>query len=53
MINNTPTYANRYEYIVARIVDNELWFYGAYHTETEAINVAMMVDGMWFTNEER
>lgn len=29
-INNLPDYADKYKYIVATLVDGQLWFYGAY-----------------------
>lgn len=29
-INNIPEYANHFKYIVATLVDGQLWFYGAY-----------------------
>jgi hypothetical protein len=33
---NDNTYYAIYPYIVATVVDNELWFYGAYKTEENA-----------------
>lgn len=45
-INNMPAYANNYEFIVASLVDGELWFYGAYHKEDKAIIVANRIDGV-------
>ena len=35
-INNVPDYADEYNYIVARICDRELWFYGAYDDKATA-----------------
>ena len=29
-INNIPEYANHFKYIVATLVEGQLWFYGAY-----------------------
>lgn len=45
-IHNIPTYANHYEFIVASLVDGELWFYGAYHKENTAIYVANKIGGV-------
>ena len=45
-INNKPAYAHQYEYIVARLVDGELWFYGAWNDKAEADEVAHEVDGL-------
>jgi hypothetical protein len=39
-INNKPNYAEDYEFIVARYVDGEYWFYGAYSDGFKADNVA-------------
>ena len=36
MINNLPTYANEYKYIVARRVDGELWFWVAWNDRDKA-----------------
>lgn len=49
-INNKPEYANEYEYIVARKIDNEYWFYGAYAHELKAYKVASEIDGIVFHN---
>lgn len=47
-INNVPEYAKENDkYIVARYVDNEWWFYGAYDKGT-AGNVATDVGGEVF-----
>lgn len=48
MINNMPTYAKDYKYIVARYVDGEYWFYGAYNEKDRAMRVALQVCGTWF-----
>ena len=29
-INKIPEYANHYKYVVATLVEGQLWFYGAY-----------------------
>ena len=35
-INNLPEYAQNYNYVVVRFVDDEFWFYGAYNDPIEA-----------------
>ena len=39
-INNLPAYALNYEYTVARVVNGELWFWGAWDDESRACEVA-------------
>jgi hypothetical protein len=48
-INNYPEYADKYNYIVAREVEGEYWFYGAYD-RLKADAVAREVDGKVFRN---
>lgn len=53
MINNLPSYAKDYEFIVVRKVDGGLWFWGAYADHNKAFDVAVEVDGFileskWF-----
>lgn len=43
-IQNVPEYAKEDGYIVARLVDAELWFYGCYDTEERAIEVARQLE---------
>lgn len=50
MIKNMPDYADNYEFIVARKVDGEYWFYGAYANVCEANKVAADIDGVVFHN---
>ena len=45
MINNLPTYANEYKYIVAHRVDGELWFWGAWDDRNKANEVALEIGG--------
>lgn len=45
-INNIPEYASKYEYIVASIVDDEFWFYGAYENESRAVDAAAFIGGI-------
>lgn len=51
MINNLPTYAADYRYIVCRRVDGELWFYGAWNDRNKANEVALEIFGEVVTNE--
>ena len=44
-INNEPNYAKDYNYIVARLIDDEYWFYGAYNDGAKAEKVANEVNG--------
>lgn len=45
-INNLPNYANEYHLIVCNVVDNELWFYGAWNDREKAYSVAKEIDGI-------
>lgn len=51
-INNVPDYADEYNYIVARICDRELWFYGAYDDKATADRAAEEVDGVIIPRED-
>lgn len=51
MINNLPAYANEYKYIVARRVDGELWFWGAWNDRNKANEVAIKIGGEVATNQ--
>ena len=51
-INNMPSYANEYAYIVACECDNEYWFYGAYNDKGQAEQVATDCEGVVFNNLE-
>lgn len=51
MINNLPTYANEYKYIVAYRVDGELWFWGAWNDCNKANEVALEIGGEVVTNQ--
>ena len=52
MINNIPTYANEYKYIVARRVDGKLWFWGAWNDRVKANDVAEELgNGVVLVNE--
>jgi len=45
-VNNTPAYAVNYEWIVAREIANEFWFYGAYNESERASQVANEINGI-------
>ena len=45
-INNYKEYARNYGFVVVRLVDSEMWFYGAYETLDKASDVAQMIDGL-------
>ena len=49
-INNLPTYATEYKYIVARAIDGAFWFYGAYNDGAKAEQAAIECDGEIFRN---
>lgn len=44
-VNNLPGYASGHEYVVARCVDGELWFWGAYDELDNARDAAEDVEG--------
>lgn len=46
MMYNVPAYAEALRYWVAREVDGELWFYGAWDTFNRAAEAADEVDGV-------
>ena len=49
-ILNLPSSAYDYEFIVARLVDDYFWYWGAYHDWTKASKVAAEIDGFVFHN---
>lgn len=51
-INNLPTYAAEYAYVVATESDNEYWFYGAYSERAKAEAAAYDCDGKVFNSLE-
>ena len=51
-IKNKPNYAKEYSFIVAREIDNDLWYWGAYNDRNEANRVASEINGMVFQNEK-
>lgn len=44
-IMNTPAYATKYRYIVARICDGQAWFWGAYNDVDHASKAAAEIGG--------
>ena len=50
-INNMPEYATHRKYIVARRVDGELWFWGAWDDRDRANEVALEIGGITIRNE--
>ena len=47
---NAPEYASHYEFIVARKIDSEYWFWGAYRDGFKADTVAKEIDGVVIHN---
>ena len=47
-IQNEPDYAKDFEFIVAREIDGEYWFYGAYANGWQADQVAYQIGGVVF-----
>lgn len=50
-INNLKEYAKKHKYIVARRVDGELWFWGAWDDRNKANEVAIEIGGEVVTNQ--
>ena len=48
-IQNVPEYAKNYKYIVARRVDGELYFWGAWNDRNKANEVAIEIGGVVVT----
>ena len=48
-IKNIPMYAYEHEFVVAREVDGDMWFYGAYDSVEKAENVANEIGGWVFS----
>ena len=51
MIKNLPNYANEYKYIVARRINGELWFWGAWNNRNKANEVAIEIGGEVITHQ--
>ena len=50
-IHNAPRYAEEYKYIVAREVNGDLWFWGAYSNVFKADQAAEEINGVVITNK--
>lgn len=50
IINNLPDYAINYNYIVASVLDGDLWFYGAWDNEDKAYDMARIINGAVIKN---
>ncbi len=48
-IKNLPAYADEYKYVVARKVDGDWWFWGAYNVFQKASSDAWRIGGEVFT----
>lgn len=53
IINNLPDYATEYCYIVASVVDGNLWFYGAWNNADIAYKMARNIDGAVIKNSAK
>lgn len=52
-VQNVPEYAKNYEYIVARHVDGEYWFWGAWNDRNKANTIAIeLKNGVVFHVED-
>ena len=49
-INNCPSYASDYEFIVVRKYNNEYWFYGAFSNGFTADAVCSKINGVIIHN---
>ena len=45
-VNNVPEYYTNYEYMVAREVDDAMWFWGCYHDFDDALACAQELGGV-------
>lgn len=43
---NMPEYANDYEFVVAREIDGDFWFWGAYENGFKADQIAHEIGGV-------
>ncbi len=50
-VNNLPEYASDYKYIACKVIDNKLWFYGAFNEYEKALKAAREVFGVVVENE--
>ena len=49
-VKNMPTYAANKEFIVARPVEGELWFWGSWNDEVKDRNAALDIGGVVLRN---
>jgi hypothetical protein len=49
-VNNLPQKVNRY--VVARMVDGELWFWGSFEDSEKANHTAREIDGVVLEDED-
>ena len=49
-VKNCPKYVEQYDYIVARLVEGDLWFWGAYSDLDKATKAANEVKGIVVNN---
>lgn len=47
---NAPEYASHYEFVVAREIDGDYWFWGAYADGFKADQIAHEIDGIIIHN---
>lgn len=47
---NMPEYANDYEFVVAREIDGDYWFWGAYENGFKADQIAYEIGGVVIHN---
>lgn len=50
LLMNAPDYADDYEFVVARAIDEDLWFWGAYENGFKAEQVAREIGGVILHN---
>ncbi len=50
-INNMAEYAKNRKYIVAREIEGELWFYGAWDDRDQANEAALEIEGITVENK--
>lgn len=49
-IKNLPESAMKYEYILGRLVGEDVYYYGADHNLQRAVEVASRINGIVFAN---
>lgn len=46
MIHNLPKTASEYRFVVAREIDGDLWYWGAYNDWVKAHDAAVKINGV-------